>query len=278
MWQCAVELKAVAVQRYLAPRLGYRLPEEPRKRKESADYNEDIFSQANAMSSEAGKKNLSGRSFEHLSVNDAVEDAHSASDPQASRIFERRPSRDGDQYNFFGRASKPSLSGSEGELVQEAGDPSAPSDGRMNELSPRGSKNLTEAEVDEWRSKALRAVVQNDPVVIVQVLDAVHVDIWARWENKAGKDLLTLSLERGSTDVYPVLAKALGLLKEQKREVFEERETVWVMFNGEVQPHRATVIEDTPEEEDEILVEFWDDPPETPPKKVHRCNIRKIGG
>merc|ERR1719437_168581 len=91
---------------------------------------------------------------------------------------------------------------------------------------------------------------------------------WSRWENKAGKDLLTLSQERRSTLAYARLAKALGMVTEMKREAYEERETVWVFLRGEVQPRQATVIEDTPEEADAILVEYWDG--DEPPQHVER--------
>jgi len=100
------------------------------------------------------------------------------------------------------------------------------------------------------------------------------VNTWSRWENRAGKDLLTLSQERGSSCAYSVLAKALGMMKEMKREAYEERETVWVFLHGEVQPRRATVLEDTPEEADDILVEYWDG--DAPPEHVQRCMVRRM--
>jgi len=101
----------------------------------------------------------------------------------------------------------------------------------------------------------------------------VPEDIWRLWTNKAGKDLLTLSQERGSSSAETLLSKALGMVQEMKREAFEEREAVWIFEPGEVQPKRATVLEETPEEADEILVEFWDG--DDPPCHIHRCNVRK---
>jgi len=127
----------------------------------------------------------------------------------------------------------------------------------------------------ELKAKALRAVAQDDPDSLEEVLGQVANEVWSKWENRAGKDLLTLSQERGSTAAYSMLARTLGLLQEQVRETYEERETVWVFELGEVQPRRATIMEDTPEEADEILVEFWDG--DAPAARVERCIVRKMG-
>mmetsp|Transcript_49337 Transcript_49337/g.117376 ORF Transcript_49337/g.117376 Transcript_49337/m.117376 type:complete len:532 (+) Transcript_49337:107-1702(+) len=132
-----------------------------------------------------------------------------------------------------------------------------------------------DTEYHEPRVKAFRAVAQDDCDSLLEVLDTLSVDVWSKWQNKAGKDLITLSQERGSSWAYSVLARALGLLKEQVRESYEERETVWVFEVGEVQPRRATVMEDTSEEADQILVEFWDDNSE--PMMVESCLVRKMG-
>jgi len=133
---------------------------------------------------------------------------------------------------------------------------------------------LSDDEVEKMKAQALRAVVQDDCPALAEVLVSVHRTVWSRWENKAGKDLLTLSQERGSSSVYSLLAKSLGMVKEVKREPFEERQTVWVFVNGDVQPRRATVLEDTPEEADEVLLEFWDG--DDPPEKVERCLVRAM--
>jgi len=127
---------------------------------------------------------------------------------------------------------------------------------------------------DELRTKAFRSVVKDDTASLAEVIiDRVPVSIWSAWKNKAGKDLLTLSEERGSSAAYSLLAKALGLLKERKRESYEEREAVWVLFTGEVQPRRATVLEDTPAEADEILLEFWDG--DEPASHIDRSYVLK---
>merc|ERR1712110_1140451 len=100
--------------------------------------------------------------------------------------------------------------------------------------------------------------VKDDPVELLSVLEKVPLEIWSNWTNKAGKDMLTLSQERGSSFAYSAVAKALGLVQEMKRDTFEEREAVWIFKQGDVQPLRATVMEDTPEEAEQILVEYWD--------------------
>lgn len=133
----------------------------------------------------------------------------------------------------------------------------------------------TEAQkIEKLKAQALRAVVQDDCPSLAEVLKVVRRSVWSRWENKAGKDLLTLSQERGSSMAYSMLAKSLGMVKEVKREFYEERQTVWVFVNGDIQPRRATVMEDTPEECDDVLLEFWDG--DDPPERVERCLIRAM--
>merc|ERR550514_2339399 len=121
---------------------------------------------------------------------------------------------------------------------------------------------------------AFKAVVRDECEALVAVLEKVHKRVWSKWQNKAGKDLLTLSQERGSSGAYSVLAKALGMVQEMKRESFEEREAVWIFVPGEIQPLRATVLEDTPAEMDTVLVEYWDG--DAPPTAVDRCIVRKM--
>jgi len=132
----------------------------------------------------------------------------------------------------------------------------------------------TEAELAELKAKAFRSVVQDNTSGLLEVLQRLEMDVWRQWQNKAGKDLLTLSQERGSSGAYSVLAKALGLVQELKRESFDEREAVWIFAQGEVQPRRATVLEDTPELADEVLVEYWDG--DEPATRVERCLVRKM--
>jgi len=145
--------------------------------------------------------------------------------------------------------------------------------GRMGDDQTE-KKDITPDEEEKLKARALRAVVQDDYVTLGEVLDLAPMEKWSKWENKAGKDLLTLSQERGSSSAYSALARALGMLKEAKREAFAERETVWVFIAGDVQPRRATVLEDTPEEADQVLVEYWDG--DAPPERVDRCIVRRM--
>lgn len=270
MWQCALELKAINVQRYLAPRLGYRMPEETRRsRAETDDEEQDIFDMANKGLIHTVVNQGSNNEAKGASLVEQIEENIPLASGEVVRRDLRRQSKERDEYQVI-RERRHS---EDGESAEQGG---------SHGSSPAGEKKqrpvLSEAEIDDWRTKAFKAVVGNDFEAIVTFLDAVDVEIWAPWQNKAGKDLLTLSLERGSKDVYPELAKARGILKEQRREAYEEREPVWVFFRDEVQPRRATVAEETGEEADEILVEFWDDEADAPAQRVSRCSVRKMGG
>lgn len=65
----------------------------------------------------------------------------------------------------------------------------------------------------------------------------------------------------------------MGVVEEQKRDTFEEREDVWVYHPGDVQPRRAVVLEDVDEDDDDILIEYWDG--DDPPVRVDRAMVRK---
>mmetsp|Transcript_35639 Transcript_35639/g.65310 ORF Transcript_35639/g.65310 Transcript_35639/m.65310 type:complete len:728 (+) Transcript_35639:58-2241(+) len=126
----------------------------------------------------------------------------------------------------------------------------------------------------EAKSRALRAVVQDDVVSLRDVLSTVQQAEWSTWQNKAGKDLITLAQERGSTGAYAELAKQLGLLQEMQMEDFHESEAVWVFLPGDVQPRRATVLQSTVPAAEDVHIEYWDG--EEPPTTVQRCLIRKM--
>ncbi|CAK9048988.1 Hypothetical protein SCF082_LOCUS27209, partial [Durusdinium trenchii] len=155
-----------------------------------------------------------------------------------------------------------------------------------DEEEDKEKPDISDEEAEKLKAQALRAVVQDDCPSLAKVLKEVRRSVWSRWQNRAGKDLLTLSQERGSSMVYSMLAKSLGMVKEVKRESYEERqekdkeeeeeeETVWVFANGDIQPRRATVLEDTPEESDDVLLEFWDG--DDPPERVERCLVHAMG-
>jgi len=135
------------------------------------------------------------------------------------------------------------------------------SESESEEESEADAENaLSEEEIEELKKKAFRCCVQNKAEDLEEVLDTPGLSqkVWEAWTNKGGKDLLTLCEERGSSDAQAALLKAMGLVEELKRDAFEEREDVWVYLQGDVQPRRATVMEDTSEEPDEILIEYWD--------------------
>jgi len=123
------------------------------------------------------------------------------------------------------------------------------------------------------KSKAFRAAAQNDSGTLTEIIESVSIDTWSKWENRAGKTLLTLSEERRSAAVHWQIAKALGIVKESKHETFEEGEDVWVYVPGDVQPRRATVLADTLEGPEMIPIEYWEG--NEPATCVDRCLIRK---
>merc|ERR1712137_251670 len=102
--------------------------------------------------------------------------------------------------------------------------------------------------------KAFRAAAQGDTVTLHEIINSVSFDIWSKWENRAGKTLLAMSQERGSTAVHLLVAKALGIVKELKCETFEEREAVWVYSRGDIQPKRATVLATNMKDTEMILM------------------------
>jgi len=156
---------------------------------------------------------------------------------------------------------------------KDSSPPDSPSHSRGYSISPQKPP----AEMDEEervKAKALRAVCQDDGVALVEVLETTPIEVVSGWQNRAGTDLLTLSEERGSAHAYSVLAKALGMVRETKRDEYEERETVWVFVQGDVQPRRATVLEDTSIEAETVLLEFWDG--DDPPERVERSRIRRM--
>merc|ERR1719424_1881559 len=124
---------------------------------------------------------------------------------------------------------------------------------------PSSSIAPVDPHVDALKMKAFRAVVQDDTGSLDEVLVALPVAAWSEWQNKAGKTLLALSEERGSSLACAALMRALGMVRERKRESFTDGESVWVLEPGEVQPRRATVREAASSSAENVLLEFWDD-------------------
>lgn len=132
------------------------------------------------------------------------------------------------------------------------------------------------------RLAAFRAVVKDSVEDLSKAIEGIRLSVWSTWENKAGKDLLTLAIERGSQRCHVHLSKALGLLIAAPVEEFSERESVWVFEPGRVQPRQATVIAIENNGDDSriseasevsIQVEFWDD--DSPAVWVPRSSMRK---
>jgi len=133
---------------------------------------------------------------------------------------------------------------------------------------------LSDAAELAWRQASFRAVVQNDITKLQEVLSEVPQEVWQAWENKAGKDLITLAQERGSSSAYAVLARAMGLLQERKHSKLEAGDSLWVMVPGEVQPRRATAVKGASEDDEDVLVEFWDG--DAPASRVPHVLVSKL--
>jgi len=255
MWRCAQELRAERVQEFLAPLLGMTAPSEKAGKRP-------------APIDPSGLSSLAQRSEPPLGEGAASDLGVRPSSPP----FVKQLTPPAAAGLPTGEAVTNGVSGSSAHAT--AGD-EASAEASAEALSNEAKfPVLSEAEKAELKAKAFKAVVRDECDTLAKVLEAVPKSVWSAWENKAGKDLLTLSQERGSSGAYSLLAKALDMIKQMKRESFEERESVWIFVNGDVQPKRATVLEDTSEEADEILVEYWDG--DDPAFHVDRCMVRKM--
>lgn len=251
MWRCAQELRAERVQELLAPLLGMRSPANNKKPEPRA---------ARLPSIDVSEQQADESALDELGI------------PKPSSPFVRQLTPPYSTREVATEGMTNGVSGSAAHVPVPEIDSQAPADAQAS-AEPE-LPVLSETELAELKAKAFKAVVRDECEALVAVLEKVHKRVWSAWENKAGKDLLTLSQERGSSGAYSVLAKALDMIKQMKREAFEERESVWIFVNGDVQPKRATVLEDTPEEADEILVEYWDG--DDPAFHVDRCMVRKM--
>lgn len=255
LWRCSQELRSFRVQRLLASLLGLPAP----------DVQEDGTLTARARRG----------SFGGASEQDGAQTArgHDAQATFTSGAMVRQVS--GGSAKAVPSAGPEPAPSPEVESPQIVVDAVPPSPGGTSVPSSPGALASPDAHT-ELRVKAMRAVAHDDLDSLLEVLRCVTTDVWSQWENRAGKDLLTLSQERGCTNAYSLLAKELGLLRERHRDSFEERESVWVFEVGDVQPKRATVLEDTPQHADAILVEFWDGDADA--TYVERCLVRKMWG
>jgi len=278
--RCCTDMRATRVKQYLTERLGLQQasvssPSERRNSKPAPSVN-DIQSLIRKASREeveigttASEEQRPTRSLlqslnSPLTVTTAKEEEQAvSSEPRPDAAVEQR--QQGSPELPVDRSDTAMSEGCTSQCASSCASPS-----RIHLV------NGAEGENAELRQRALRAVAQDDTAALEEVLNRVDRDVWSKWTNKAGKDLLTLSQERGSSLAYSMLARHLGMLKELQREAFEERESVWVFVGNEVQPRRATVLEDTPLEAQEVSVEFWDG--DEPPVMVEKCMIRKMWG
>jgi hypothetical protein len=264
LWKAAVELRADKVQEYLGPVLGMTVPVEARNKRGS------VVSQ---QSTKRGSTGSAEFVRQRTTSSDHVPDGQrsSPSSPQVSPV----PLADDVppiEPSIIADCTSPT---SKGPNLISIASPSPATGSEGTDSPSRHWETPGDDELAELKAKALKAVVQDDAEALEEILDGVPKDVWSKWENKAGKDLLCLSQERGTSSAYSSIARHLGILKELVREAFEENEDVWVFENGEVQPKRAKVMEDTPTDQEEVLVQFWDGDDE--PVRVDRCAIRKIG-
>jgi len=111
----------------------------------------------------------------------------------------------------------------------------------------------------QLKKEAFRCCARGEAERLAEVLAQVPLDMWTKWRNGADKDLQELCVERGagSEECLKVIFEAMGLTQEREREYFEEGTYVWVHRRGDVQALQATVKQDTPEEDDLILIEYW---------------------
>jgi len=167
-----------------------------------------------------------------------------------------------------------SRSARERAVIAEYSSPAIVPEATSEQIAPKKAPTISEDEMERLKTSAFRAVAQDKPDALKSMLEQVPSDLWSEWRNKAGKDLLSLAQERGSSEAYSCLALELGLLQEMKVESFEEREDVWVFMPGDVQPVRAVVVEDSPEEESTVLIEFWDN--DDAASRVDKATVRKI--
>lgn len=303
MWKCAQELKSLRVQRYLAPLLGMPVPEdssEAQHRKPSVRLPATSQPEADDRNDDSSLRPRNSRPS--LTKEDRPRPPTVVSDESIAERERRRSTvksllNDPELIAMVdgakGQVQRASFGAAEEELqncatpekcfsrqASPVGEVEHCLPGAAQEaiLKPPPESSKVDAPpelVAQLRTQAFRCVVQSDCETLISILESIDKQVWSSWENKAGKDLLTLAQERGSNEAYSVIAKQLGLLKETQKASFEEREAVWVYAAGEVQPRRATVIEDSPPDADEVLLEYWDG--DDPPSFVDKSMIRKCG-
>lgn len=251
--QCAQSVRSTKVQRYLEPILK---PAPPKPRHIAPRFSVNYLLQAPELNQLRPTTRSSA-----CSTSPEVSAALGAMDQVCRELSTEEHAVEDTTSTALNTIAQPAVAGND--LLKEMHDSCSAGPPETTPEVPSPAPPPALENEAELRLTAFRAVVKDDTATLAEVITVVPQSMWEAWTNKGGKDLVTLSEERGSVAAYSMLAKALGLLKERAREAFEEREVVWVMFTGDVQPRQATVQEDTPPEADTILLEFWvgDDPP-----------------
>eukprot|EP00448_Togula_jolla_P035939 CAMPEP_0170632690 /NCGR_PEP_ID=MMETSP0224-20130122/35475_1 /TAXON_ID=285029 /ORGANISM="Togula jolla, Strain CCCM 725" /LENGTH=488 /DNA_ID=CAMNT_0010961445 /DNA_START=45 /DNA_END=1511 /DNA_ORIENTATION=+ len=110
--------------------------------------------------------------------------------------------------------SMPALPGAGAQVVGEGfrGSPSLDRSCSSTAPCPTAEEGSVQHGPEQLRLQAFRAVVRDDTSELSDVLSQVAIEVWSKWTNKAGHDLLSLSDERGSSKAKWSLAEALGLL------------------------------------------------------------------
>lgn len=302
LWSCAVELRSSAVQQYLTevhgePAVGnQRASDHPRTFLEPSgtagtgapsesistlteppscqDMDRDKvhalttghgLTPETVQSCVAGKSHSSLVSSGHL-LESATRYRSTSSDFSAAVNLQQRED--------CGAVAHPAVASEDGAPQTSVIPVVLPPSGAMLDPSVRRFSNSPESSAfSAEQQEAFRAVVQDNVEALTTALQGFSPEVWSLWRNKAGKNLVSLSEERGSRTVYRFLATSLGLLQELPVEEFEEGEAVWIFLRGEVQPRRASVVESS-SEATQIIVEFWEG--NDPPVHVERCLLRKM--
>jgi len=115
---------------------------------------------------------------------------------------------------------------------------------------------LATAVVDqEKKTEAFKLLMQDNVEGLEEFLEPYGVENWSHWRNKGGKSLLEMAEERSKEHCHSFLLKALDRVTTLAAEDIETGDAVWVFEPGELQPHKATAVEFSP---DFIVVTYWD--------------------
>ena len=98
-----------------------------------------------------------------------------------------------------------SRSARERAVIAEYSSPAIVPEATSEQIAPKKAPTISEDEMERLKTSAFRAVAQDKPDALKSMLEQVPSDLWSEWRNKAGKDLLSLAQERGSSEAYSCL-------------------------------------------------------------------------